>query len=268
MLTFDYSRLECSHNYYFKNTCMERLENKMICVEKVSFQYENCISKAVDSLSFSLREGEILGLLGHNGAGKSTLLECLSGLRKPTEGQITADQIPVDQYKKISFIPNDLYLYNLLTVEETFLYIGRLHSLSYDQIREIADPLMEMFSLQDKRKEYVKHLSFGMKQKVALILGILDSPRYLLLDEPMTGYDPLSTKTTKEFLLHLAGEQRTGILLSSHRLDIVEDLCDRVLVIHQGVLLFDGSISSLKHDRSFEEALVSLMQGDEHEASQ
>ncbi|AQZ47244.1 hypothetical protein B7C51_13475 [Paenibacillus larvae subsp. pulvifaciens] len=267
MFTFDYGRLECSPYSYFKNTCMERLENKMICVEKASFQYENSVSKAVNSVSFSLREGEVLGLLGHNGAGKSTLLECLSGLRKLTGGNMTADHLPVDQYKKTSFIPNDLYLYNLLTVEETFLYIGRLHSLSYDQIWKIADPLIQMFSLQEKRKEYVKHLSFGMKQKVALILGILDSPRYLLLDEPMTGYDPLSTKTTKEFLLHLAKEQKTGILLSSHRLDIVEDLCDRVLVIHQGVLVFDGSISSLKHDRSFEEALLSLVQDDEHEAS-
>lgn len=151
----------------------------------------------------------------------------------------------------------------MLTIQETLIFMGRLYSMDTKAIFEQVEPLLRLFSLENKKDEYIKNLSYGMKQKVALILGILDSPNYLLLDEPMNGYDALSTKITKNFLVDYSKKKSTGVLLSSHRLDIVEDICDRVYVINQGKVIFEGLVSTLKNDRSFEDALIGIVQGDE-----
>lgn len=235
----------------------------MIVVKDLIYQYESTEMDTLKSISLSLKEGEIIGLLGHNGAGKTTLLECLSGIRKIKSGDIHVDNIDDNPYKNISYIPNDLYLYNMLTIQETLIFMGRLYSLSTKDILRKVEPLLKLFSLEEKRNEYIKNLSYGMKQKVALILGIIDSPKYVLLDEPMNGYDALSTKTTKDFLLNYSKNNSAGILLSSHRLDIVEDICDRVYVINQGNVIFEGVVSTLKNDRSFEEALIGIVQGED-----
>ncbi|HDT6578603.1 TPA: ABC transporter ATP-binding protein [Bacillus cereus] len=235
----------------------------MIVVKDLIYQYESTEMDTLKSISLSLKEGEIIGLLGHNGAGKTTLLECLSGIRKIKSGDIHIDNIDANPYKNISYIPNDLYLYNMLTIQETLIFMGRLYSLSTKDILGKVEPLLKLFSLEEKRNEYIKNLSYGMKQKVALILGIIDSPKYVLLDEPMNGYDALSTKTTKDFLLNYSKNNSAGILLSSHRLDIVEDICDRVYVINQGNVIFEGLVSTLKNDRSFEEALIGIVQGED-----
>lgn len=235
----------------------------MIVVKDLIYQYESTEMDTLKSISLSLKEGEIIGLLGHNGAGKTTLLECLSGIRKIKSGDIHIDNIDDNPYKNISYIPNDLYLYNMLTIQETLIFMGRLYSLSTKDILRKVEPLLKLFSLEEKRNEYIKNLSYGMKQKVALILGIIDSPKYVLLDEPMNGYDALSTKTTKDFLLNYSKNNSAGILLSSHRLDIVEDICDRVYVINQGNVIFEGLVSTLKNDRSFEEALIGIVQGED-----
>lgn len=242
---------------------MERMENQMIVVKDLICKYENTETDTLKSISLSLKEGEIIGLLGHNGAGKTTLLECLSGIRQVTSGDINIDNTDNNKYKNVSYIPNDLYLYNMLTIQETLIFMGRLYSMSTKEIVEKVEPLLKLFSLENKQNEYIKNLSYGMKQKVALILGILDSPKYLLLDEPMNGYDALSTKTTKDFLVNFSKRNSAGVLLSSHRLDIVEDICDRVYVINQGNVIFEGLVSTLKNDRSFEDALIGIVQGEE-----
>lgn len=211
----------------FKSTIVERMEMVMLIVNEISYTYENTRKAALQSISFELGKGEIIGLIGHNGAGKTTLLECISGLKKPKEGTILINE----EDSAVSFVPNDLFLYNMLTIKETLYFIGRLHSLSPQEIDEIIMPLIELFSLSSKIDSYMKDLSFGMKQQVALITGILSKPGYLLLDEPMTGFDPLSTKKTKDYLKKLAKEKNTGILLSSHRLDIIEDICDKVVIL-------------------------------------
>lgn len=234
---------------------MERLENVMLSLENVTYRYENSITDAIHSVSFNLKKGEIIGLLGHNGAGKSTLLECISRLKVPASGDIATDDA---ENSAISFVPNDLYLYNMLTVKETLHFVGGLHSLTSEEINNIITPLMQAFSLMEKENEYMKNLSYGMKQQVALIIGILPSPNYLLLDEPMNGFDAITTKKTKEFLIGYSRENNVGIILSSHRLDIVEDICDKVVVINKGQLLYIGSVEHLKNNLSFEEALLSV----------
>ncbi|MFB1052278.1 ABC transporter ATP-binding protein [Paraliobacillus sp. JSM ZJ581] len=234
----------------------------MITAKNISYTYENTENKALNSLSFSIEQGEIVGLLGHNGAGKTTLLECLCGLREVTEGNIFTDNKKEKLSKKISYVPTDLYLYNMLTVEETILFIGKIYSLSNQRIMDKALPLINQFSLYEKLTEYVKNISFGMKQQLALILGILNSPRYLLLDEPMNGYDALTTNNTKKFLKQYVNNQKAGVLISSHRLDIIEDICDRVIVINNGILIYQGSIPNLKNENSLEDALISILQGE------
>lgn len=249
-------------NYFLntKSTIMEGMEVVMLRIEDVSYIYENSKKEALDSISFELNRGQVVGLVGHNGAGKSTLLECISGLKTPTNGKVTID----NKDFTISYVPNDLYLYNMLTIKETLFFIGKLHSLSNFEIDQIINPLIKLFSLSSKEHEYMKDLSFGMKQQVALIIGVLSNPTYFLLDEPMTGYDAISTKNTKDYLKNLAKEMNMGILLSSHRLDIIEDICDKIIILGTGKLVYEGTVSHLKNDSSFEEALISVT-GDHNE---
>jgi len=229
------------------------LENIMgqLSLENVSVQYQGTNKFAIENITFTLNKGEIVGLLGHNGAGKTTTLECLAGLIQPTKGVRKVTE-------KLVYVPSDLYLYNMLTVEETLLFVGRLHGMPKKQIIERADFLLEVFDLSEKKHIYTKELSFGMKNKLALITGILPDPQVLLLDEPMTGFDALSTKKTKDFLLQFMSNDKT-ILLSSHRLDIVEDICERILVINKGKLIFDGDILTLKEQQNVESNLESAL---------
>ncbi|WP_018665028.1 ABC transporter ATP-binding protein [Heyndrickxia acidiproducens] len=238
---------------------MERLEMVMLEIREISYTYDNAKKAALQSISFELDRGEIVGLVGHNGAGKSTLLECISGLKWPQSGKIIINE---KEYG-ISFVPNDLFLYNMLTIKETLYFIGSLHSLSRIEIDKVIKPLLRLFSLNSKENDYMKDLSYGMKQQVALIIGILSKPTYFLLDEPMNGFDALSTKKTKDYLTSLAKEKEIGILLSSHRLDIIEDICDRVVILNTGRLVYEGTVSQLKNNQTFEDALISVS-GDKH----
>jgi ABC-type multidrug transport system ATPase subunit len=239
---------------------------KAIRVHNVTYRYKGAERPAIEQIRFDVDRGEIVGLLGHNGAGKTTLLKCISGLLTPAEGTVNFGEGPEDGrgtvQSLLGYVPSDIYLYNLLTVEEMVRFTASLHKLDDAKVSERMNGLLAAFQLSEKRHEYIKTLSHGMKQKVALITGVIHHPNALLLDEPMTGYDALSTKETKNFLLRYAQENHAGVLLSSHRLDIVEDICNRVVVIHNGKLVFDGGIRELKQNafdsKTLEEALLRL----------
>lgn len=248
---------------YTKGPIMEGMEIIMLRIDNVSYVYGNNNTKALKTISFNLNRGEIIGLVGHNGAGKTTLLECISGIKVPTSGEISLNNDGVT----ISYVPNDLFLYNMLTIKETLYFIGRLHLLSNSEIDEIINPLLKLFSLSSKEDEYMKDLSYGMKQQVALIIGILSKPTFFLLDEPMTGFDALSTRKTKDYFNELAKEMNIGILLSSHRLDIIEDICDKVVILNRGKAIYEGTVSNLKDASSFESALIDVI-GDDNENNQ
>jgi ABC-2 type transport system ATP-binding protein len=195
-----------------------------------------------------IERGQIVGLVGHNGSGKTTLIKCMAGLLNPQEGKVRVSDRKASDYPEtlIGYVPETPILYNLLTVNEFIFFMGKLHGLSYKEVLECTTPLMKTMDLEDKADELIKNLSAGMRQKVATIAAFIYRPTVLLLDEPMTAFDAKSTVKMKQLLKDMADKQDMGILLSSHRLDIVESICDRVIVINEGRMVFGGTIQEMK----------------------
>ena len=222
---------------------------------------------AVDSLSFSVGEGHILGLVGPNGAGKTTTLRALAGVHPPTDGQIRICGIdlrldPVGAKRRLAFMPDEPRLFDYLTVEEHLQFVARLYQTA--DYRERLDELLEEFELLDKRKALPTELSRGMKQKLMIACGFIHSPDVLIFDEPLTGLDPLGIRRMKESIIRRA-KGGASVILSSHLLHLVEELCDSVLVIQRGRRVAYGTIEELKWqiaqgrgDVSLEEAFLRI----------
>lgn len=239
-----------------------------IRVNQMTYRYKGEERPAVEQISFHVGSGEIVGLLGHNGAGKTTVLKCIAGLMRPEEGEAEIGSGAGNGTSaSLGFVPSDFYLYPLLTVEEIIRFTASLHQLNDRELTGRMNAMLAAFQLEDKRHEFIKTLSHGMKQKVALITGVIHHPQALILDEPMTGYDAVSTRETKNFLIRYAKERGAGILLSSHRMDVVEDICHRVVLIHGGKTVFDGTASDLKKgagdSNTLEEALLRMSEESE-----
>jgi len=222
---------------------------------------------AVDSLSFSVGEGHILGLVGPNGAGKTTTLRALAGVHPPTDGQIKICGIdlrldPVGAKRRLAFMPDEPRLFDYLTVEEHLQFVARLYQTA--DYRQRLDELLEEFELLDKRKALPTELSRGMKQKLMIACGFIHSPDVLIFDEPLTGLDPLGIRRMKESIIRRA-KGGASVILSSHLLHLVEELCDSVLVIQRGRRVAYGTIEELKWqiaqgrgDVSLEEAFLRI----------
>jgi ABC-2 type transport system ATP-binding protein len=202
---------------------------------------------AVEGLSFEVAPGEVLGLVGPNGAGKTTTLRAIAGIISPTQGSISlggfnlADE-PVKAKSHLSFIPDEPHLFEYLTVEEHLRFIGRLYGVR-DAVQRIPGILQEM-DLEEKRSSLPGELSRGMKQKLAIACGLLHSPSALVLDEPLTGLDPAGMRRMKKTISARAAEG-TAIILSSHLLDLVEELCTRLLIIQRGKMIAYGSLAEI-----------------------
>jgi len=222
---------------------------------------------AVDSLSFSVNRGQILGLVGPNGAGKTTTLRALAGVHPPTDGQIRICGVdlridPVDAKKRLAFMPDEPRLFDYLTVEEHLQFVARLYQT--DDYHAKLDALLEEFELGDKRKALPTELSRGMKQKLMIACGFIHSPEVLIFDEPLTGLDPLGIRRMKESIIRRA-KDGASVILSSHLLHLVEELCDTVLIIQKGRRIAYGTIEELKWqiaqgrgDVSLEEAFLRI----------
>ena len=203
---------------------------------------------AVDALSFQLEPGRILGLVGPNGAGKTTTLRAIAGIHPPTEGQINICGIdlrvdPVEAKRRLAFMPDEPRLFDYLTVEEHLQFVARLYgTVGY---RDTLTALLEEFELSDKRKALPGELSRGMKQKLMIACGFIHAPDLLIFDEPLTGLDPLGIRRMKESINRRA-KAGASVILSSHLLHLVEELCDSVLVIQRGRRVAYGTIDELK----------------------
>ena len=202
---------------------------------------------AVQSLSFQVRPGEVLGLVGPNGAGKTTTIRSIAGIIIPTAGRIRIDghdllQDPVAAKSALAFIPDEPHLFEYLTVEEHLRFIGRLYRMG-DVGPRIPDLLAEL-DLSDKRDALPGELSRGMKQKLAIACGLLHEPKVLLLDEPLTGLDPVGIRRMKMTIMSRA-EAGAAVILSSHLLHLVEEICTRVLVIQRGRVVACGTIPEI-----------------------
>jgi ABC-2 type transport system ATP-binding protein len=222
---------------------------------------------AVKELSFTANKGEVIGLVGPNGAGKTTTLRALAGIHPPTDGQIRICGFdmrsdPVEAKRRLAFMPDEPRLFDYLTVEEHLQFISRVYRVS--GFRAKIDPLLEEFELLDKRSALPAELSRGMKQKLMIACGFIHDPEVLIFDEPLTGLDPLGIRRMKESIQRraLAG---ACVILSSHLLHLVEELCDRVLIIQRGTRIAFGTIEDLKFqiaqgkgDMSLEDAFLRI----------
>lgn len=201
--------------------------------------------EAVKSVSFSVKEGEAFGFIGHNGAGKTSTIKCIVGLSKPSSGQIFLDGKPLanaSQHSAFGYLPEHPYFYDHLSVTETLSFLGSLHGVRGQELKSRVAEVLETVGLINKAKAPVKTLSKGLQQRLGLAQSIINQPRLLILDEPFSGLDPLGRVEVRDIIQSLKN-QGTSILMSSHILSDVEDLCDRVAIIAKGEIKKTFSIS-------------------------
>lgn len=205
---------------------------------------------ALRALNLRVTRGEILGLLGPNGSGKTTTIKLLLGLLFPTEGEALVFGCPageVKQKERIGYLPEESYLYRFLTAEETLDFYGRLFDMPTDKRRQQAQRMIELVGLESDRKRIVKEFSKGMRQRLGLAQALINDPELLFLDEPTSGLDPLGVRWMKDLILALRDQGKT-IILCSHRLDDVQDVCNRIAILYDGELRELGSVKSLLRD--------------------
>jgi len=222
---------------------------------------------AVDGLSFSVQPGEILGLVGANGAGKTTTLRCLAGILIPGRGEIricghSLRSNPPAAKRCLAFMPDEPRLFDYLTVEEHLWFVARIYQVDAGGAEIRA--LLEEMELDGKRGALPPELSRGMKQKLMIACGLLHSPRALLFDEPLTGLDPIGIRRMKTTIRDRAAAG-ASVVVSSHLLHLVEELCDRVLIIKAGRKVVHGTLEEisgtrpqLQKDASLEEIFMRI----------
>ncbi|HWA85291.1 MAG TPA: ABC transporter ATP-binding protein [Opitutus sp.] len=217
----------------------------MIEVSRLTKRYGDFT--AVNDLSFTVRPGEVLGLVGPNGAGKTTTLRSITGIIPPTAGTVriaghdlAAD--PVSAKRALAFFPDEPRLFDYLTVRQHLAFVARVYDVP--DHASIAQPLLEEFEIADKADELPGALSRGMKQKLAIACGLLHNPSVMFFDEPLTGLDPLGIRRMKDSIIKRARAGAT-IVLSSHLLHMLEELCSHVLILKRGEKIADGTIAEV-----------------------
>jgi ABC-2 type transport system ATP-binding protein len=203
--------------------------------------------QALKSLDIEIRRGEIFGLLGPNGSGKSTTIKLMLGLLFPTSGRAFVfgkEATDVAKNERIGYLPEESYLYKFLNAEETLDFYGRLFDMPASVRKERAAELIQRVGLQRHRRRQLREYSKGMTRRIGLAQALINEPEFLVLDEPTTGLDPIGTKEMKDLILKLREEGKT-ILLCSHQLADVQDVCDRVAILHQGELKEAGRVDAL-----------------------
>ena len=204
-------------------------------------------ARAVDNVDFEVRRGEVFGLLGPNGSGKSTTVKMLLGLLYPTRGHIEVfghSPRHVATKRLIGYLPEESYLYRFLDSRETLDFFGNLFDLPPAQRRRRTEELLEMVGLKEIRTRVVGEFSKGMQRRIGLAQALVNDPELIILDEPTAGLDPIGCREVKDLILTLAGRGKT-VLLSSHLLSDVEDVCDRVVIYYGGRIQAMGTLKEL-----------------------
>ncbi|MBE6403560.1 MAG: ATP-binding cassette domain-containing protein [Lentisphaeria bacterium] len=204
-------------------------------------------ARAVNEIDFTVREGEVVGLLGPNGSGKSTTVKMILGLLYPTAGQLTVlGKAPraVETKKAIGYLPEESYLYKYLTAEETLDFFGSLFNLSRAERKNRIDQLLDMVGLAHARHRRVGEFSKGMARRIGLAQAMINDPSLLIFDEPTSGLDPLGCREVKDLIVELKKRGKT-VLITSHLLSDVEDICDRVVILYGGKVRAQGSLNEL-----------------------
>ena len=219
----------------------------MLKVEHVTKYYGDF--KAVDDLSFTVKPGEIFGLLGVNGAGKTTTFRMIMGLLEPTDGSITLDEKKIDYSvtDTIGFLTEERSLLTKMTVKEQAFFYGTLKGMENDNIEKRLNELLEKFGIIEYKNKKIKELSKGNQQKVQFIIAILNEPKLLILDEPFSGLDPFNVELFKKEITEMS-EKGSMIIFSSHRMEHVELFCKKLAIILKGKSVLSGYLKDIKED--------------------
>ena len=204
-------------------------------------------ARAVNGIDFEIKPGEVVGLLGPNGSGKSTTVKMLLGLLYPTGGQVTVfgkSPRAVETKREIGYLPEESYLYKFLTAEETLNFFASLFNISPADRKMRIDQLLDMVGLAHARYRRVGEFSKGMARRIGLAQAMINDPAFLILDEPTSGLDPLGCREVKDLILALKKRGKT-VLITSHLLSDVEDICDRVIILYGGKIRAEGALDEL-----------------------
>jgi ABC-2 type transport system ATP-binding protein len=235
----------------------------IVKLEDVRFTYDR--GEVLHGISFELKAGEVVGLLGPNGAGKSTTIKIITGMLAAGSGVVSVAGLPlperaVDVKQRIGYVPEAAVLFESLTGQEFLELAGRLHGVEEELLQRRIAAMLETFNLSGDRSSRLDTYSKGMRQKILIAAALLHSPDLILLDEPLSGLDVNASIMIKALIAQLAAEGKT-ILYSSHVLDVVEKVCDRALIIHNGILVASGPLEELKastHQATLEDVFRTL----------
>lgn len=208
--------------------------------------------KAVADLDLDVHRGEIFGLLGPNGSGKSTTIKMILGLLHPSRGRIAVFDRPPDDVaikKRIGYLPEESYLYRFLNARETLDYYGTLFELSRSERKRRTEELLEMVGLKSAARRPVGEYSKGMQRRIGLAQALINDPDLLILDEPTSGLDPIGSKLVKDLIVRIGQEMKKTILLSSHLLSDVEEVCNRVTILYGGKVQVQGTMDEVLERR-------------------
>ncbi|MBM4282075.1 MAG: ABC transporter ATP-binding protein [Deltaproteobacteria bacterium] len=219
----------------------------MLVLEQLTRRFGHRV--AVDAVDATLHPGQVVGFLGPNGAGKTTTIKMVAGLLVPSSGRVLVDGVdnvrsPEEARRKLAYIPDRPYVPERLSARELLAFIAGLYGLPESVVNDAGLRELQRFGLKGREDDLLSSYSHGMRQRVLLASAFMRRPRVLLVDEPMVGLDPQGMRLVKR-VLREAADAGAVVLMSTHTLDIVEEVCDRVLVIARGRLLADGAVSEL-----------------------
>ena len=229
----------------------------MIQLKNLTKKFGNLI--AVNNLNLEIPDGEIFGLLGPNGAGKTTTLKMLAGILLPTSGKIIINDLDIQKYPEQvkayeGYIPDDPFIYEKLTGREFLEFTADLYKIPRKEQKESIENIIKIFNFQDLIDRRAEEYSRGNRQKLTILACLLHKPKIILVDEPVVGLDPLSIKIVKEVFKKLTKEKKLTIFMSTHTLNIAEELCDRIGILKEGNLIELGAISEIKQKAHLQQA--------------
>ena len=216
-----------------------------VTVSEISKSFNTTL--VVDSISFDVRQGEIFGLIGPNGAGKTTTIRMIMDIIKPDSGEISilGERLSEITKNRIGYLPEERGLYRKLTVIDSLVYLASLKGITSHTARRRAEELLERIDMLPHKNKKIEELSRGMGQFIQFLVTIIHDPQLVILDEPFAGLDPVNTELLKEVTLELRNQGKS-IILSTHRMNEVEELCDRIFMIHKGRNVLYGGLAEIK----------------------